>query len=213
MNNSNEGRIAAKREFSKLELELIQTANAALKFLKTLKSGLSKHDRRRGKYFVNTSKRFIKRDIRVVKSNAADMRYLATRIRKTKHPSKSEINAVRICMNQTTEAMIDLIRAARVYDHNYISSSSKVNPADDVLGAGDMMAEAKQVGKVSSKSMEDLLGSNSREFKMHAMDEPIKAPGTVESVVRLMLRSSFDGFNALRNQLVITEKTLAAALA
>ncbi|GMG16190.1 unnamed protein product [Phytophthora fragariaefolia] len=141
------------------------------------------------------------------------MRYLATRIRKTKHPSKSEINAVRICMNQTTEAMIDLIRAARVYDHNYISSSSKVNPADDVLGAGDMMAEAKQVGKVSSKSMEDLLGSNSREFKMRAMDEPIKAPGTVESVVRLMLRSSFDGFDALRNQLVITEKTLAAALA
>ncbi|KAJ8563888.1 hypothetical protein ON010_g7461 [Phytophthora cinnamomi] len=158
MNKAIERNIVAKREFSKLELELIQTAKAALKFLKTLKTSLGKYDRSRGQYFLNTSKRFIKYEIRELKKNVSDMLYLATRIRRTKSSSASEINAARMCMNQTAEAMIDLIRAARVYDHNYATTTSMM-----LLGDDSMKAETKLSGQ-NSKSMEDLFRSGSNEF-------------------------------------------------
>lgn len=213
-----EENIVAKREFSKLELELVQTADAALKFLNILKSSLSKYDRSRGIYFLNTSKRFIKHEIQDVKKNVSDLRYLATRIRRTKKPSESEINAARICMNQTSEAMIDLIRAARVYDHNYTTSASMMTPVDDVLAGGDSMKmQTKLFGKThnneNSKSMEDLFRSSSNEFKLRVTGQSFKTPDTVEAVVRLTLRSSFGGLNALRTQISTTEKALAASLA
>ncbi|EGZ19233.1 hypothetical protein PHYSODRAFT_327533 [Phytophthora sojae] len=186
MSKSDERSIAAKREFSKLELELVQTANATLKFLK----------------------RFIKDEIQEVKKNASDLRYLATRIRRTKQSSGSEVNAARMCMNQTAEAMIDLIRAARVYDHNY---ASRTTPVDD--DSGSMEMEAKLFGRThhyeNSESMEDLFRSSSSEFKVRVTEESAKTPDTVEAVVRLTLRSSFGGLNALRSQIATTEKALA----
>ncbi|KAF1792079.1 hypothetical protein PC129_g14291 [Phytophthora cactorum] len=112
--------IATEQEYSMLERLLIQTADDISKCLKVLKKNLKKHDNRNlpGFHYRSTSKYCLKVDIRVVKDMVSELRYVAKRVCKSKTPSHSEVNAARISMNGTADALNDLKKAGRIYDQN-----------------------------------------------------------------------------------------------
>ncbi|OWZ00857.1 hypothetical protein PHMEG_00027859, partial [Phytophthora megakarya] len=112
-------RSITEQEFAKLQVLLIQTATDVVKCLKVLNRNLGKYDRRHGLHFRSTSKYFMKNDIQVVKDSTTDLKYVAKRIRKSKTPTKSEISAARMSMNNTADAMNDLKQAGRMFDQNH----------------------------------------------------------------------------------------------
>ncbi|EGZ19232.1 hypothetical protein PHYSODRAFT_312562 [Phytophthora sojae] len=221
MGKSIERSIAAEQEFSKLELLLHQTANDATKCLKVLKRNLAEYDKRHGLRFRNTSRSFMRSDIRVAKDLASDLRHVATRIRKSKRPTESEVNAARISMNETAEAMNDLKKAGRVYDQNNGLSGGTSGILGNVLGDKDDKEKGNKGGLFSNndkvkdpdKSKGGLFGSGGKKMEPRSSGGILKSADTVEAVVRVTLRDSFSGFNALENQISATEKALSPSLA
>ncbi|KAE9318734.1 hypothetical protein PF008_g18433 [Phytophthora fragariae] len=221
MGKSIERSIAAQQEFSKLELLLAQTANDATKCLKVLKRNLAEYDRRHRLRFLNTSRSFMRSDIRVAKDLASDLRHVGTRIRKSKSPTESEINAARISMNETAEAMNDLKKAGRVYDQNNGMSGGISDIMDNVLGGKDDKERETKGGlfgendkaKQSKTPKGGLFGAGDKNIESRPSGGIRKSADTVEAVVRSTLSDSFSGFNALENQISATEKTLSPSLA
>ncbi|TDH71082.1 uncharacterized protein CCR75_004658 [Bremia lactucae] len=114
----------AEKEFVKLAMVLYQTANDTIKCLRILKQTLATYDSRHRLHFRSTSNYFIRSDIRVVKGTTTDLRHVAKRISKSKISTNSEINAARLSMNATADAIKDLIQAGRVFDQNTSSGVS-----------------------------------------------------------------------------------------
>ncbi|CAI5740100.1 unnamed protein product [Peronospora destructor] len=202
--------IATKQEFLKLEVVLVQTANDVTKCLKTLKVNLGKYDRRHGLYFRRTSKYFLRRDIRVAKELAADLRYAAKRIYKNKNPTKSELNAARLSTNATTDAMNDLIQSGRIYDQNLNKGVSRgvTSIIDDILGGNDsnqVKHERGSLQNVNGKctTKQGLFGHK------HIGDGIREISDTVEAVVLSTMRESFGGFSALKQQITATEDAMS----
>lgn len=218
MGKSSERNIATQQEFSKLEVLLVQTANAATKCLKILKRNLAKYDRRHGLYFRNTSKYFMRNDIRVAKDLASDLRHVAKRICKSKNPTKSEINAARISMNATSDAMGDLKQSGRIYDQNNGVSGGVTSIIDNILGGDDNNQKESRGGlfgssddKVKEKYKGGLFGN--KKANGNGGGGILKAPDTVEAVVASALRDSFSGFSALKQQIAATENALSPSFA
>ncbi|GMF13630.1 unnamed protein product [Phytophthora lilii] len=222
MGKAVERSIATEQEFSKLELLLFQTSNDATKCLKVLKGNLAEYDKRHGLRFLNTSRSFMRNDIRVAKDLASDLRHVATRIRKSKAPTESEINAARISMHETAEAMNDLKKAGHVYDQNNGVSGGVTGILDNVLGGDNNDKQKESKGglfgnndnkKKSDKSEGGFFGSGDKKTEARSSCGILKSADTVEAVVSTTLRDSFSGFNALKKQISATEKAVSPSLA
>ncbi|GMF51947.1 unnamed protein product [Phytophthora fragariaefolia] len=221
MGKAIEHSVTIEQEFLKLGLLLVYTANDATKCLKVLKANLAKYDKCHHSRFRNTSKYFMRSDIRVAKDMASDLRYVATRIRKSKRPTQSEVNAARMSMNATAEAMNDLKKAGHVYDQNSGVSAGTPGIMGGILGGKEENDKAKKGGllrksdktKESTKSNGGLFGFGDNKVEARGSDGILKSPDTVEAVVRSTLRDSFSGFSALEAQISATEKALSPSLA
>ncbi|KAE9335089.1 hypothetical protein PF008_g13653 [Phytophthora fragariae] len=160
-------------------------------------------------------------DIRVAKDLASDLRHVGTRIRKSKSPTESEINAARISMNETAEAMNDLKKAGRVYDQNNGMSGGTSGIMDNLLGGKDENEKETKGGLFgksnestpSNKSKGGLFGAGDKNIESRSSGGTLKSADTVEAVVWSTLRDSFSGFSALENQILATETTLSPSLA
>ncbi|EEY65011.1 sporulation induced hypothetical protein [Phytophthora infestans T30-4] len=205
--------LAVEQEFSKLEMLLLQTANDTSKCLKILKRNLSKYDRRHGLFFRSTSNYFMRNDIRVAKDTTTDLRYVAKRIKRSKSPTKSEINAARISMNATVDAMNDLKQAGRIFDQNndvlggvtgIIESILHHDDNDDSQDDGGIFGD-KEKNTDENKTKRGLFGRKKRGGFLKATD-------TVEGVVKSTLSESFSGFPALKQQITATENALSPSI-
>ncbi|POM75834.1 Hypothetical protein PHPALM_7008 [Phytophthora palmivora] len=193
-------------EFTKLQILLIHSANDMIKCLKMLKYNLGKYDRRHGLHFRSTSKYFMKNDIQVVKDTITDLRYVAKRIRRSKTPTRSEISAARMSMNNAADAMNDLKQAGRMFDQNHGKSSGVTAIIDNIL-SGDDDNQKDNNG--------DVVGSDDKNKE----NKPKRGwfgkrktsgggPDRVEVLVRLTLHDSFSGFSALKQQISATENAV-----
>ncbi|KAG1711793.1 hypothetical protein DVH05_009036 [Phytophthora capsici] len=175
-------------EFFKLELLLIQSADDARKAVKAVKANLAAFDSRHGLHFVNTSKAFMREDLRAAKDAASELRLVADQIAKSKLLSDWEIAAARNKMNATSEAMNELKKSARIYDEMNGKTKGITRIIDNVL-----------VGKHKMR------GDNQDSSVLETID-------TVDAVVKLTLRATFSGFGALKRQIAIADKSLSPSL-
>ncbi|KAG1695822.1 hypothetical protein DVH05_019161 [Phytophthora capsici] len=204
MGKSIEHSIAVKQEFSKLEFLLVQSANDVTKCLKILKRNLAKYDRRRGLHFRSTSKYFMRNDIRVAKDTTTDLRHVAKRICRSKSPTKSEINAARMGMNNTADAMNDLKQSGRIFDQNHGVSGGVSGIIDNILGNNDKDGLFTDNQKKNTPK---------RGFFRSKTTSQSDGPNTVEEVVRSTLKDSFGGFSALKQQIIATDNVLSPSIA
>ncbi|KAJ8561741.1 hypothetical protein ON010_g7942 [Phytophthora cinnamomi] len=135
-------------EFFKLELVLLQTADDAIHCVKALKDNLTEYDTRHGLHFANTSKSFMRGNIRVAKDAASDLRLVADQVAKSKFQSDWEIAAARSKMNAASDAIKGLKVAARVYDEMNGKPTGITRIIDNVL-----------VGKYDKKKESCILGT------------------------------------------------------
>jgi hypothetical protein len=222
MGKSTERDIAIEQEFSKLEMLLMHTSSDAVKCLKILKKNLGDFDKRHGRrHFRSTSKYLMQHDVRVAKDLAKDLGFVAKRIRKSKSPSTSEVDAARSSMNATADALNDLKTAARTYDQNYGKSGGVTGILDNVLGSdNDDHKESSKggffgSGKKKGKSQGGLFGRKSSPATDNngVRGGILGSSDTVETVVKATLRDSFSGFSALKNQISATESALSPSVA
>jgi hypothetical protein len=174
-------------EFFKLELLLIQTADDAVKCIKTLKSNLTKYDTHHGLHCVNTSTSFMRSHIRAAKDAASNLRLAADQIARSKFLSEWEIAAAQNNTRTTSEAMKNLKKAARAYDEMNGKPKGITRIIDNVLAGKEVML---------SNSGNTLANSD-----------------TVEAVVKAILRTNFSGFSALKHQISSAENSLSPSLA
>ncbi|ETI32784.1 hypothetical protein L917_19611 [Phytophthora nicotianae] len=213
MGKTTKRNVAVAREFSKLEMLLLQTASDTLKCLKILKRNLGKYDRRHGLYFRNTSKYFMRNDIRVAKDTTTDLRHVAKRIKRSKSPTASEINAARISMNATADAMNDLKQAGRIFDQNNGASGGVTGIIDNILNGNNNEENANQPnGGHDDKNPENQKPKRGL-FGRKKGGGFLKASDTVEAVVKSTLNDSFGGFAALKQQITLTENALSPSIA
>ncbi|KAI9986609.1 hypothetical protein PInf_025562 [Phytophthora infestans] len=176
-------------EFFKLELLLIHTADDAIKCVKALKTNLAVFDSRHGLHFVNTSKSFMRGNIRTAKDAATELRLVADQIAKSKFLSDWEIAAARNKTNATADAMKELKKQARVYD--------------------EMNGKHNGISRI----IDNVLVRKREKKKSNQDDGVIAAIDTVDAVVKLTLRTTFSGFHALKRQISIAEKSVSPSLA
>ncbi|CEG41575.1 uncharacterized protein PHALS_11912 [Plasmopara halstedii] len=199
---------SVEQEFAKLAVQLVQTADDTIRCLKSLYRNLAKFDSCHGLRFRRKSKKFMRSDIRVVKDLTIDLRYVAKRIRRNKSPTRSEINAARISMNAIAGALNDLKQAGRVFDQNNSLSGDTSGRSVDNLADSD-----------DEKSVEDnekLFGCRANEklkVKSKSDGYSLESTDMVESVVRLTLHDSFNGFHALKQQIRATESAISPSIA
>ncbi|KAG6974427.1 hypothetical protein JG688_00003067 [Phytophthora aleatoria] len=175
-------------EFFKLELLLIETADDAAKSAKALKTNFAAYDSRHGLHFVNTSKSFMRGNIRTAKDAAAELRLVADQIAKSKFLTDWEIAAARNKMNATADAIKELKKQARVYD--------------------EMNGKPKGITRI----IESVLVGKRDKKKGNQDDGVIATIDTVDAVVKLTLRTTFSGFHALKRQISVAEKSLSPSL-
>ncbi|GMF43422.1 unnamed protein product [Phytophthora fragariaefolia] len=194
-------RITTEQELSKLELLLVQTADDVVNCLKVLKGSLAEYDSRHRLRFINTSKSFLRDDIRATKDTASELRDAANQIVEREAPSESEITAARTAMNVTSDAMNELAISGRAYDKSNLKSRGFAGAVVDMLG-GNKSPDRKSEGRRSFEGVKRL-GS----------EGILRAPDTVEEVVASTLRDCFCGFSALEDQISAAEKSLSPLFA
>ncbi|KAE9301639.1 hypothetical protein PF008_g22702 [Phytophthora fragariae] len=194
-------RITIEQEFSKLELLLIQTADDAVNCLKVLKGNLSDYDSRHGLRIINTSKTFMRSDVRAAKDTTSELRNAANQIAECESQSESEITAARAAMNATSDVMNDLAATGRTYDKNKLKSRGIAGVVTDMFG-GNKGLEDKSKGDHVVK-----------DTKRVGSEGILRAPDTVEEVVASTLRDCFSGFSALKHQISAAEESLSLLFA
>ncbi|POM61285.1 Endo-1,3(4)-beta-glucanase, partial [Phytophthora palmivora] len=189
---------SCKQEFSKLEQTLAQTADDAVNCLKVLKGTLAEFDSRYKLFFINTSKFFMRSDIRAAKDTASELRSAAHQIAECEAPTESEITAARSAMHATSDVMNELVRVARMYDKKNFKSRGITGVVVGLFGG-------KEAPKKQSK------GSNQggMENKRVGSEGILRAPDTVEEVVTSTLCDCFSGFSTLQHQIATAEKSLS----
>ncbi|CAH0478012.1 unnamed protein product [Peronospora belbahrii] len=203
-----------KQEFAKLEVLLIETASHVTICLKKLKDNLGKYDRRHGLYFHGTSKHFMRNDIQVAKELATDLRYAAKRICRNKQPTRSEINAARMSMNATADAMNDLIQSGRIYDQNSNNgvSGGVTSIINNILGTN--VNNQKENEEAFPQNGDDKFTTKRRFFgHKHTGGGIPKSSDTVGAVVLATLHETFGGFSALKQQIADTENAMSPSFA
>ncbi|GMF32268.1 unnamed protein product [Phytophthora fragariaefolia] len=212
MGKSSSSNITAEQEFSKLEQLLIQTAGEIARCLKTLKTGLAEYDRRHGLLFINTSKSFMRKNIRAAKDTASELRYVADQISKSEPPSESEITATRSKINEVSDALDNLKRTARAYDRKGKSDGIVGIAAKALTGTKSDSNDGSN--KATTTSEDSWLGDNSGSNSERSSTDGISSTiDTVEVVVRLTLRNNFNGASALKHQVSIAEESLVPSFA
>ncbi|KAG7389862.1 hypothetical protein PHYPSEUDO_009375 [Phytophthora pseudosyringae] len=214
MGKPTERSITTDQEFSKLELLLVQTANDATKCLKILKRNLGKYDGRHGLHFRSTCQHWMRNDIRVAKDTTTDLRYVAKRIKRSKSPTKSELNAARISTNASADAMNDLKQSGRIFDQNNGVPGGVTGIIDNILG-GDDDSQKESKGGLFFGSSDDKQKKECKAKRSWFGNRKTGQNGiiTVEYVVRSTLRDSFRGFSALKQQISATESALSPTIA
>ncbi|ETK73176.1 hypothetical protein L915_19865, partial [Phytophthora nicotianae] len=166
--------ITTSQGFSLLERLLIQTADDILKVLKVLKKNLRKHDSRNlpGFHYRSTSKYCLKVDIRVVKDMVSELRHVAKRIGKSKTPSHSEVNAARISMNGTADALNDLKKAGRIYDQN--RGLTRVESEGKMVEGGEVVRNTETVEALVTLTLRDnFIGFDALENQILAVEKSL----------------------------------------
>ncbi|CAH0485235.1 unnamed protein product [Peronospora farinosa] len=194
MDKALQSTVAAAKEFFKLEILLIQTADETADCLKILKSNLGEYDKRHGLLFLNTSKSFVRRDIRFAKDTASELKHIAEQIAKSKHPSKGMIAVARRTVNEIFDALCELRTTARLYDRKNLNSG---------YGHGHESAEFEDNWLGTEKKSSKIKGSGSRETRKAIAD-------TVEAVVKFTVHTHFSGFSTSKHQLMNAEESLSA---
>ncbi|KAL3660291.1 hypothetical protein V7S43_014820 [Phytophthora oleae] len=197
-------RITTEQAFTKLEQMLIQTADDAANCLKVLKGNLRDFDSRHKLILVNTSKFYLRSDIRAAKDTTSELRAAANQIAECESPSESEITAARSAMHTTADVMNELARAARMYDKKNLKSRGITGVVSSLLK-----------GKKEKKQMKDdtlTLGNKNKNGRVGS-EGILRAPDTVEEVVTTTLGDCFSGFTALQHQIATAEKSLSPLFA
>ncbi|OWZ23440.1 hypothetical protein PHMEG_0001688 [Phytophthora megakarya] len=189
---------STEQEFSKLQQTLLQTADDAVNCLKVLKGNLAEFDSRHKLFFANTSKFFMRSDIRAAKDTASELRSAANQICECKSPSESEITAARSAMHATSDAMNELARAARMYDKKNLKSKGITGIVAGLFGG-------KKETTKPNKRNDHVYIQNHR----MGSEGILRAPDTVEEVVTSTLCDCFSGFSTLQHQIAIAEKSLS----
>ncbi|ETI36714.1 hypothetical protein F441_17099 [Phytophthora nicotianae CJ01A1] len=197
--------ITTQQEFSKLEQRLIQTADDATNCLKVLKGNLSEFDSRHKLFFVNTSKFYLRSDIRAAKDRASELRAAANQIAECEAPSESEITASRSAMHATADALNELARSARTYDKKNLKSKGITGVVTTLCGG---KKQAKKETKTSKGK--DPAGMDNNRVGSEGI---LRAPDTVEEVVTTTLSDCFSGFRELQHQIATSEKSLSPLFA
>ncbi|KAG1700802.1 hypothetical protein DVH05_011689 [Phytophthora capsici] len=190
-----------QQAFAKLEQMMIQTADDAANCLKVLKGNLSDFDSRHKLILVNTSKFYLRSDIRAAKDTTSELRAAANQIAECESPSESEITAARSAMHTTAEAMNELARQARMYDKKNLKSKGLTGVVSSLLK-----------GKKEKERVKDEtpVGNNNGRVGSEGI---LRAPDTVEEVVTTTLGDCFSGFTALQHQIATAEKSLSPLFA
>ncbi|KAG7381792.1 hypothetical protein PHYPSEUDO_005674 [Phytophthora pseudosyringae] len=196
-------RISTEQAFSKLEQTLIQTADDAVNCLKVLKGNLGEFDSRHKLIFVNTSKFFLKSDIRAAKDTASELRTAANQIAECESPSESEITAARSAMHATADGLNELARAARTYDKKNLKARGITGVVAGLLGG-------KKEPKKEIAVADHPAGMDKKRVGSEGI---LRAPDTVEEVVTSTLGDCFSGFSALQHQTATAEKSLSPLFA
>ncbi|KAG2768174.1 hypothetical protein JG687_00006042 [Phytophthora cactorum] len=197
--------ITTDQEFSKLERRLSQTADDAVNCLKVLKGNLSEFDSRHKLFFVNTSKFYLRSDIRAAKDKASELRAAANQIAECESPSESEITASRSAMHATADALNELARAARTYDKKNLKSKGITGVVTFLIGG---KKQSKKESKMSKDN--DPVGMDNNRVGSEGI---LRAPDTVEEVVTSTLSDCFSGFMELQHQIATSEKSLSPLFA
>ncbi|POM81268.1 Hypothetical protein PHPALM_789 [Phytophthora palmivora] len=195
MGKSTQHNAAAEQEFSKMARLLIQTADEAVRCLKALKTNLAEYDKRHGLLFLNTSKSFMRSDIRAAKDKASELKHVADQITMAKAPSEWEITATRSKIHEVSDALIKLKRTARAYDRK--NNMGSIDPEDRSSNQSNDNAESEG-SWFSEDSNSDRSGSTA---------------DTVEVVVKSTVHHNFSGFFALKHQISIAEDSLSPSFA
>ncbi|KAL4156909.1 hypothetical protein PRNP1_005935 [Phytophthora ramorum] len=198
MGKSIDRNATVEKEFASLEQVLIQTADDASKCLNVLKKNLSEYDSRHGHHFINTSKSFMRSDMRTAKDIARDLKHVAHQIKRSHKPSKSEVHSARNMMNATGKAMEVLQVTARHYDEkNGRSTGVTAAIKHAVHGKNDKEKDAH--GGLFGKSDYHQDGGGI-----------LGSPDTVEALVKTTLRDNFN-LNVLSFQIAAAEKSLSSS--
>lgn len=192
--------IAAEKEFASLAQVLNQTADDAAKCLKVLKKNLSEYDSQHGNHLRNTSKSYMRSDIRNAKDVSTGLAHVAHQIHKSHKSSKAEVTSARNMMNATARSMDVLIVTARNYDEKNGRSTGVKGAIKNVVH-GKNGAEKDDKGGLFGKSDEnDNYGGHHDGGILHA--------DSVEGLVKTTLRDNFNR-NVLSYQINAAEKTLS----
>ncbi|KAF1774014.1 hypothetical protein GQ600_3663 [Phytophthora cactorum] len=187
--------ITTDQEFSKLERRLSQTADDAVNCLKVLKGNLSEFDSRHKLFFVNTSKFYLRSDIRAAKDTASELRAAANQIAECESPA----------MHATADALNELARAARTYDKKNLKSKGITGVVTFLIGG---KKQSKKESKMSKDN--DPVGMDNNRVGSEGI---LRAPDTVEEVVTSTLSDCFSGFMELQHQIATSEKSLSPLFA
>ncbi|ETK85312.1 hypothetical protein F441_05448 [Phytophthora nicotianae CJ01A1] len=190
-----------EQEFAKLEQLLIQTADEAFSCLKALKNNLSEYDKRHGLLFLNTSRSFMRCDIRAAKDKAAELKHVAYHINKSERPSESEITATRSKIHEVSDAMLHLKQTARAYDRkNHLESLSELK-AEERRSNPEFSKSESEGSWFSEDTSSDRSGNAIR-----------GATDRVEIVLKSTIRHNFSGFSALKHQVSVAEEALSPSI-
>ncbi|CAI5735790.1 unnamed protein product [Hyaloperonospora brassicae] len=208
---------ATEQAFGKLKVSLAKAADSITQSLKTLKRVLGKYDRRRGAYLRQSSYYSMRSDIRVAKSIARDLRYVARRISTSKSPTMSEIKAARMSTNAAVDAMNDLKQSGRIYDQNQTPGDpdSLTSVIDTIMGVNDSTSTASRARAFDSGDGQPQTHKSKRGLFGHKRigRDIFKAPDTVEGVMASTLHESLSEFAALKQQIAATESVLLPSFA
>ncbi|KAG6594227.1 Uracil phosphoribosyltransferase [Phytophthora cinnamomi] len=200
---------------------LTQTAGEVANCLKVLKTNLAEYDKRNGLLFINTSKSFMKSDIRAAKDLAFELLHVADPIVKSDTPSEWEITAARSKINAVSDALGGLKKTALSYDRK--DSKPKViagipgnalsgNHCDDEQNSNK---NSSSKDKSKSESEGSWLGedSNGSDSKHNSGSGISIATDTLEALVLQTLHDNFNGSSALKHQVLVAERSLSPPFA
>ncbi|KAE8893322.1 hypothetical protein PF006_g14470 [Phytophthora fragariae] len=161
--------------------------NDATKCLKVLKRNLAEYDKRHRLRFLNTSRFFMRSDIRVAKDLASDLRHVGwTRLRSKQRNVRRNLR----------------------HQDNLLGGKDE----NEKETKGGLFGKSNE-STPSNKSTGGLFGAGDKNIESRSSGGTLKSADTVEAVVRSTLRDSFSGFSALENQILATETTLSPSLA
>ncbi|ETN16576.1 hypothetical protein PPTG_05757 [Phytophthora nicotianae INRA-310] len=102
----------------------------------------------------------------------SELRHVAKRIGKSKTPSHSEVNAARISMNGTADALNDLKKAGRIYDQN--RGLTSVESEGKMVEGGEVVRNTETVEALVTLTLRDnFIGFDALENQILAVEKSL----------------------------------------